>query len=333
MLTSAERRTMIDRLLSERDFVGLDELKAVLGVSAPTIKRDLRYMRETLLAPVVYSRARRAYHYEDGAGAARAAARIPAVVRAQRTWYTGEELYALVSAHTLLEGLGRDADSLLTDDIEPILARVRELLARGGMPPGELLRRTLLVERGAKHESTPLFGVVGLAIAKKQRLRIAYVSRRGERKRPRVVSPARLVHYKNRWYLDAYCHKVDAWRTFSMENIKGAHPTGEASRSTTPEEVARRLDPGYGLFRGAVLKKAVLLFDETAKPFVKQECWHPRQRQARVKKSLRLTVPYSDSTELVSAILSWGPHVKVLAPEELREEVLKRLHETLQGYE
>jgi predicted DNA-binding transcriptional regulator YafY len=36
-----------------------------------------------------------------------------------------------------------------------------------------------------------------------------------------------------------------------------------------------------------------------------------------------LEVPYSDTRELVMDILKHGPHVEVLAPEKLRQEVVE----------
>ena len=55
------RRVLIDRLLSDKSVVTLQELQDVLKVSIPTIKRDLRYMRKELKAPIVYSRTRGGY--------------------------------------------------------------------------------------------------------------------------------------------------------------------------------------------------------------------------------------------------------------------------------
>lgn len=58
------RRVLIDRLLTDKSVVTLQELQDVLKVSIPTIKRDLRYMRKELKAPIVYSRTRGGYLYD-----------------------------------------------------------------------------------------------------------------------------------------------------------------------------------------------------------------------------------------------------------------------------
>ena len=45
VMKSSTRRLIIDRLLAERGVVPFELFEEVLRVSAPTIKRDLRYMR------------------------------------------------------------------------------------------------------------------------------------------------------------------------------------------------------------------------------------------------------------------------------------------------
>ena len=52
VMKSSTRRLIIDRLLAERGVVPFELFEEVLRVSAPTIKRDLRYMREELGAPI-----------------------------------------------------------------------------------------------------------------------------------------------------------------------------------------------------------------------------------------------------------------------------------------
>ena len=64
-MKSSTRRLIIDRLLAERGVVPFELFEEVLRVSAPTIKRDLRYMREELGAPIQFSKARGGYCYAE----------------------------------------------------------------------------------------------------------------------------------------------------------------------------------------------------------------------------------------------------------------------------
>jgi len=38
----------------------------------------------------------------------------------------------------------------------------------------------------------------------------------------RTVSPQRLVHYRNTWYLNAWCHASDGLRRFALDAIREA---------------------------------------------------------------------------------------------------------------
>ena len=86
--------------------------------------------------------------------------------------------------------------------------------------------------------------------------------------------------------------------------------------------IEAELDSGYGIFHGRKIQSAELHFTQEAGSYVLREAWHPKQRVEKLDDgTLMLTVPYSDSTEIVGEILRWGSKVEVVGPQELREEV------------
>ncbi len=60
-----ERFYKIDRLLRERQATPMSLLAQELGVSWSTFKRDLEYLRDRLNAPIVWSRKRGGYLYDE----------------------------------------------------------------------------------------------------------------------------------------------------------------------------------------------------------------------------------------------------------------------------
>jgi predicted DNA-binding transcriptional regulator YafY len=97
--------------------------------------------------------------------------------------------------------------------------------------------------------------------------------------------------------------------------------------------VEAELDAGYGIWGGKVLKLASLRFAPEAAQWVAHEAWHADQQQELLADgSLRLTLPYSDDTELVMDLLRHGPDVQVLGPPELRRRVAERLGLALAQY-
>jgi predicted DNA-binding transcriptional regulator YafY len=148
-----------------------------------------------------------------------------------------------------------------------------------------------------------------------------------------VLSPQRLLHYRNTWYLDAWCHASEGLRRFALDAVRAAKVLDEPARELPLSQVESELDQGYGIFGGARLRWATLHFTAEAAQWVAQEEWHPRQQvKVQADGSLRMRLPYSDPTELVMDVLRHGPNVRVLAPAELAQQVRSQLERTLAAY-
>jgi predicted DNA-binding transcriptional regulator YafY len=77
----------------------------------------------------------------------------------------------------------------------------------------------------------------------------------------RDISPLRLIHYRDNWYLDAWCHQAKALRRFSLDRISAARPMREVARDYDLEELAAHTDNSYGIISGGPIKHAILLFN------------------------------------------------------------------------
>lgn len=333
-MKSNMRRLIIDKLLTQKGYVSFEQIKSVLKVSEPTVKRDIRYMREELGAPIQYSHAKNGYYYAAPAAegkakrGARSADRRPqekdeaASPLMHKQWYSSEELYVLASAYDLLGALEGDQSSALVEEITPLRSRVLGLFSLGGSSPRELVRHVRVVNGRVPFKEPQTFETIGCALSERRRVRIRYYSWRTDESTEREISPLRLVHYRNRWYVDAFCHLTGQLKTFQIENIESAEILSTAVKRMALDGVATELDAGYGIFHGKELQIARLHFDEASARYVLREAWHPRQRVQKLNDgSLMLSVPYSDPTEIVGAILRWGSRVEVLEPQELRDQV------------
>jgi len=108
----------------------------------------------------------------------------------------------------------------------------------------------------------------------------------------------------------------------------------EAPADNVPEpELDEHYASGYGIFGGKADKTAVLRFSSERARWVADEEWHPAQKGTFLPDgSYELRVPYRDFRELVMDILRHGPHVGLLEPEALREEVKLQLSQSLMRY-
>jgi predicted DNA-binding transcriptional regulator YafY len=203
----------------------------------------------------------------------------------------------------------------------------------GDHPADEVERRVRLVQIGARTMALPHFETVANAVLKRERMRIVYAGRNSDEVTEREVSPQRLVHYRDNWYVDAWCHLRDALRSFAVDAIRDATLLDRKAKTIADRELDEVLGSGYGIFSGRATQWARLRFTPARARWVGAEQWHPRQKGSfEADGAYVLEVPYSDDRELIGDILRHGPEVEVLDPPALRRAVREQLNATLKRY-
>lgn len=313
-----ERLYRIRNLLEAGQCLRPQALQQALEVSAATLKRDIQRLRDRFNAPLVWSRERGGWVLDRAQPLVGAQFELPGL------WLSAEEIHALLTMQHLLANL--DAGGWLKPHIEPLMRRLGGLLD-GGLPPrAEVARRIRVQTVGARRLHLPNFQAVGAALLRRQRLQLHYRSRTDARDSQREVSPQRLVHYRDNWYLDAWCHQREALRSFSVDAVLQAQVLDRPAIDVPETELDAVLGAGYGIFAGKPKHWATLRFSPQRARWVAAERWHADQigRWAADGHWL-LSLPYADPRELVMDILRHVPEVEVVGPEELRLEVVRRL--------
>src|SRR5256712_3976676 len=317
-----ERFYKIDQLLKDRKVVSFATFKEVLGMSRASVKRDLDYMRDRFNAPIDYDRAANGYRFGEPRTGPRY--ELPGL------WFSADEAYALLSMHTLLAEL---QPGLLEPHVAPLQARLRAIL--GGEPAWEDIEKRIRVFQPERRTApTEHFGIVATAVLKRSRLWIRHYHRKDDRETEREISPQRLVHYRDNWYVDGYCHVREALRSFAVDAIRAAELRDTRAEEVPAAELDEHLGAGYGIFAGREVQWASLRFTPEAARWVAAQSWHPKQR-ARFdpEGSYLLEVPYAHDRELLMEILKFGADVEVLAPESLRQRVAESLKQAASRYE
>jgi len=293
---------------SHRYPVAIGALCRQLECSEPTIKRLVREMRLYLDAPIINERGR-GYYYDRESGF-----QLPGL------WFSAEELHALLSMQLLLSKL---QPGFLEQQIAPIRKRIEDLLEKSGHGGKAELHRIRILSINHRTRLLPFFPLVAGAVLERRRLSITYHARGSGEVGSRTVSPQRLVHYRDNWYLDAWCHKREGLRCFALERIGVARLASGKAKSISARALDKHYASSYGIFSGKPLHTAVLRFTAARARWVSEEEWHPDQSGRFLDDgSFELQFPYHDPTELVMDICRYGPDVTVKAPLELRRMVL-----------
>ncbi len=307
------------RLLSSRRTpIPFEELRQRLECSTATLKRVLTQLQDEFGAPLIRARSHGVFYARDGV----AQFELPGF------WLNAGELTALLVFENLLQGT---APGVLAEQLAPIRNKAKALLgAESGLPDWPQRLRLLGATR---REAGAAFGTVASALVRRRRLSVRYHGRESNQISARELSPQRLTHYRDRWYLDAFCHAREALRSFAVERLSEARELSAPAQEEPAAALDAVLASSYGIFSGAATQTAELKFSPRAARWVADEQWHPAQTgEWQADGCWHLRFPYHREEELVMDLLRHGEDVEVIGPAALRTAVAARLTAALAQY-
>lgn len=291
-----------------------------LECSRSTFMRLVDVMRDYLGAPLNYDSSANGWYYDRNG---EHPYELPGL------WFNAQELHALLAIHKLIHDL---QPGLLDDQLRPVQKRIEHLLESKHLGSGELTDRVRVLAMGIR-TNAHAFQKVAEAVLQRKQLRLHYHARGSDQTTRRTVSPQRLIHYRDNWYLDAWCHKRRALRSFSIDRVKQTRLLDQRADDIDEQTLQDYFADAYGIFSGKADHTAVLRFNPTAARWVAEERWHPRQEgEFLADGHYQLKLPYSNPKELIMDILKYGPDVEVVGPESLRSVVHEQLGQALGNY-
>ena len=320
-MTQSERFGIIERMLLSRRGVSFVEIQQRLEVSRATLHRDLRDLRERMHVPIICDRDTGFYRIDTSVERYE----LPGV------WFSAGEIHALLSMQQLLAAF--DAGGLLAEHVGPLRQRLLGMLESATDSADEIARRIRILSAAARHYAPQHFQHIAAALMERRRLSIQYVARSKGDTSQREISPQRLTHYRDNWYLDAWCHLRDELRSFAVDAIKTVKTLDVAAREIPEAELDAALGAGYGIFAGAQVQWATLIFTTERARWVAAEHWYPEQQGSFLDDgSYQLRLPYSNDPELIMDILKYGPDCEVVGPAGLRAKVVGLLKAAMGRY-
>jgi predicted DNA-binding transcriptional regulator YafY len=309
-------------LSHRRTAISGEELMARLECSKATLHRIINALRDALGAPILYDANAGGYRYasyDTGTGY-----ELPGL------WFSARELQAMA----LMQRLIRDAGGgLLEEYLSPLSRRLEQLVKHQRLNLGEAASRLRFPAIAARPAGTHFVSVCS-ATLQRRKLWIEYHARSTDERTERTLSPQRVVHYRETWYLDAWDEGRDALRSFSIDRIRRAVPLEESALDVPEPQLDEHYSTAYGIFGGKADKEAVLVFTAERARWVADERWHPDQKGTWLADGrYELRIPYREARELVMDILRHGAGARVVEPPELENAVRAELSAALAKYE
>lgn len=313
-----ERFYRMIRLLRAAGTVSKGRFLEELGVSRAQFTRDMAYLRDRMDAPIAFETEAGGYRLE------RKDYELPGL------WFNATEIYALLAMRHLLAEV---EPGILGPHLDPLATRFEKLLEVADTPAKEIPKRIRLLAIANRSHALPFFEVTARAVLDRRQLKVRHFNRQNGERTDRVISPQRLVHYRDNWYVDAWCHLREGLRSFSVDAFEATEMLDAKAKKIAEGELERVLASGYGIFAGKETHRATLRFTAVRARWVSKETWHPKQKGSFDGDGRYiLEVPYSDDRELLMDILKFGPDVEVLAPPALRERAARLLEDAAKLY-
>ena len=308
---------------SARYPVPLARLMDELDCSRATLYRDIAFLRDALGAPLESD--------STGEGGFRYDEKEAERFELPGLWLNSDELHALLATHQLLD---RTGNGVLSSALAPLKTRIESLLAQQAGGKRWPMERVRVIGSYVRRRDEIAFRVVASAVLERKRVGFDYLARSTNEHTHRTVSPQRLTHYRDNWYLDAYDHDREALRSFSVDRIQHARVQEQAALDLPDAELDLHLASSYGIFSGAPKGVATIVFSAKAARWVADEHWHSKQEGRFLPDGrYQLKLPYGNARELLMDVLRYGADAQIVEPESLRQQARTMLQLALSGYE
>lgn len=297
------------------------EILSKLEISPATFKRDLAKLRDRLNIPVVFDKDLGGYRLE----AADSRAELPGL------WFSQEEVLALLTIQNMIDQL---EPGILGPKLKPLQDRLSSMMSSQGLDAQTLARRVKLLQAGKRRLKLKCFELIAKATLERKKVRVAHFNRQNGETVSRLISPQQLVHYRDNWYVDAWCHLREGLRNFAIDAIQECEILEEDTLEVETKKIKDEVESGYGIFGGQATEWAKLKFSSNKARWISREEWHPEQKSYTEQDgSYILEIPYSDTRELMADILRHGADVEVISPSSLRHEILAVIQKMKNRYE
>ena len=160
-----------------------------------------------------------------------------------------------------------------------------------------------------------LFKVLGKAIQEQRQISFVY---KGE---PRLVQPYRLIHHHGSWYLAAV--RKNQLRTYRISHIQLTQSPDEDSQFVPDPNIVKLVENDDSIWFGQDKQEIILSIDSQVAFYFKQRSILPEQQIVKELNDggLLVSSKINHDMQLLPLIRFWIPHLKIVNPEGLQEEL------------
>jgi predicted DNA-binding transcriptional regulator YafY len=314
-----ERMLKIHDELRRGALVNCTKLAAGLEVSRKTIVRDIAFMRDRLDLPIEFDSQIQAYRYTETVNS------FPTINVTE-----GELLALLVAQRALQQYRGTPFHRQLEVAFEKLAGGLRDRIS---FSPADELRAVSFKNIGLGKTDLAVFNTLSAAVLKQEEVTFAYRKTGDRSKEERRVRPYHLANRENLWYLIGFDLQRGALRTFAVPRIADVSSSKVAFVRPADFSPEKFFANALGVVGGSGDYTVVVRFDRTVADRIREREWHESQELRELAEgALELTLHLGSLIEVEQWILSWGAAAEVIAPPELRTQIITTIKELGKTY-
>jgi len=304
----------------------LEKLDNIHGesVDARQINRDLKYieMAGIMLEKVYEGRTPRYYIPVDE--------RVMALQNAQ----DGMNL-----AMQLLKDIMPQSSKVKVDKLMEEIHEIVGLEGDGTVLASNNLMHSIHAGTWQREVNAQILSEAFAAVANSKNILVRY----GSATQPeQLVFPCKITMYLERIYLIVYKSDVDDYFVYAIDKIHAIRPAPNSKVQHHRFDEQKFMETRFGIWSSisdpknpsGIYDVVVNVIDRDGKKYMLREFvdrkWHPSQKSEILDEhTIRLSFRCGVSPELVSWVLRWAPHIRVVKPDFLKKEVRKRAEELM----
>lgn len=315
-MSQTERILFIDRQIRLAGKVTIQETADKFEVSVRQVKRDIEYLRERLMAPVLYDRKHKGYIYEEDFNELAFADQSLMLFYVMIKSLADSHHYIPIYSNEILSQLEKS----IPEEYREVCERISYQFPKAGVMKPEF------------------FAIICEAVKNKRCVEIKYINVKNEFSN-RLVEPEHLINYDDSWYMICYDRTHEEIRTFNISRISDIESTKEKFLRHNKEyrtELLNTISSGYGIFKGKDVSSVKIRFTDAAARIVESQIWHNNQKFRWIDKDhsvAELSFPVANFTEVLGKTLSFGCMAEPLRPKkfvDMWKEEIKKMAQKLE---